>query len=160
MPRLWRASRIIGLDFQGLLKMGDGLVPPPLLQQGEAEAVMGRGIVGLNLHGSLEVSDRLVHFPFLGISNAEVVVGLRELGFAFQRLCVGGDGFVQASLLHEGVAEVVIGHGQGYFVVVWDFQGFLELGHGFVRLPFLEQLPANVVQGQVAVGISGDGRLP
>ena len=51
---------IVGLDFQGLLVMGDGLVEPSATGQSDTEVVVGLGVVGLDFQGLLVMGDGLV----------------------------------------------------------------------------------------------------
>ena len=60
MPRLLWASGKVGVDFQGLLVMGDGLVDLSAAGQGHAEVVMGFRVVGLDFQGLLVMGDGLV----------------------------------------------------------------------------------------------------
>ena len=51
---------VVGLDFQGLLVMGDGLVDLSAAGQSHAEVVVGLGVVGLDFQGLLVMGDGLV----------------------------------------------------------------------------------------------------
>ena len=52
--------REIGLDFQHLTILDNGLVEPPAIGQGVAEVVVGHRVVGLDLQGLLVLGDGLV----------------------------------------------------------------------------------------------------
>ena len=49
---------VVGLDFQGLLVMGDGLVDLPEAGQSHAEVVVGLRVVGLDFQGLPVMGDR------------------------------------------------------------------------------------------------------
>ena len=51
---------VVGLDFQGLLVLGDGLVEPSAAGQGNAEVVVGLGVVGVDFQRLLVIGDGLV----------------------------------------------------------------------------------------------------
>ena len=48
---------VLGLDFQGLLIMGNGRIHLVTAGQGQAETVLGFGEVGLDFYGLLTLSD-------------------------------------------------------------------------------------------------------
>ena len=60
--------RVVGLDFQGLAVMGDGLVHLSAAGQGEAEVVVGLGVVGLDFQGLAVMGDGLVELSAPGQS--------------------------------------------------------------------------------------------
>ena len=70
--------RVVGLDFQGLPVMGDGLVDLSAAGQAKAEVVVGLGIVGLDFQGLPVMGDGLVDLSAAGQRDAEVVVGLQR----------------------------------------------------------------------------------
>ena len=66
---------VVGLDFQGLPVMGDGLVDLSAAGQGDAEVVVGLGVVGLDFQGLPVMGDGLVDLSAAGQGDSEVVVG-------------------------------------------------------------------------------------
>ena len=58
--------RVVGLDFQGLAVMGDGLVDLSAAGQGDAEVVVGLGVVGLDFQGLAVLGDGLVDLSAAG----------------------------------------------------------------------------------------------
>ena len=75
----------VGLDFQGLLVMGDGLVELSAAGQGKAEVDMGLGEVGLDFQGLAVMGDGLVDLPATSQNGCKVVVGLDILCDTSQR---------------------------------------------------------------------------
>ena len=67
--------RVVGIDLQRLLVMGDRFVHLALLEQRVAEVVVGIRVVGFDLQRLLVMGDRFVHLALLEQSVAEVVVG-------------------------------------------------------------------------------------
>ena len=51
---------VLGVEFDGLLEDGDGLVILPLAIQRPAEVAVGNGVLGVELDGFAEDRDRLV----------------------------------------------------------------------------------------------------
>ena len=70
--------RVVGLDFQGLLVMGDGLVDLSAAGQTLAEVVVGLGVVGLDFQGLLEMGDGLVDLSAAGQSACRGCCGPRR----------------------------------------------------------------------------------
>ena len=56
----------VGLDFQGLAVMGDGLVELSAAGQGDAEVVVGCSVVGLDFQGLAVMGDGLVDLSAAG----------------------------------------------------------------------------------------------
>ena len=69
----------VGLDFQGLAVMADGLVDLPAPGQGETQVVVGQHVVGFEFQGLAVMADGLVNLPAPGQREAQVVVGQRTL---------------------------------------------------------------------------------
>ena len=67
--------RVVGLDFQGLPVLGNGLLDLSAAGQGEAEVVVGHGVVGLDIQGLAVLGDGFVDLSAVGQRVAEVVVG-------------------------------------------------------------------------------------
>ena len=66
--------RVVGLDFQGLAVMGDGLVDLP--RPPSTPRLLWAQQVGLDFQGFAVMRDGLVGTPRGGQGGAEVVVGL------------------------------------------------------------------------------------
>ena len=56
----------VGLDFQGLPVMDDGLVELSAAGQGDAEVIVGLGVVGLDFQCLPVLGDRLVELSAAG----------------------------------------------------------------------------------------------
>ena len=65
-PEVVVGLHVVGLDFQGLPVMGDGLVDLPAAGQGVAEVVVGLGVVGLDFQGLPVMGDGLVDLSAAG----------------------------------------------------------------------------------------------
>ncbi len=102
---------VIGLEFQGLLEMGRGLVEPAEHGHHRRSVVVGIGVVGLDFQGLSEMGQGLVRIDLFGQGNSEVVVGLRVVGLDFHGLLVMGDGLILTTLFEQGHTEAVLGLG-------------------------------------------------
>ena len=67
---------VVGLDFQCLLVIGDGLVHSPAESQGSAEAVVNFGEIGLDFQRLLIIGNGLGQQSAAKQDVAEVAVGL------------------------------------------------------------------------------------
>ncbi len=65
-----KGLRIIGLDAQGLLVAGDGLIGLSLLTQRGAEVVVGDDEIGLQAQGLLVACNRLINLPLFAEGRA------------------------------------------------------------------------------------------
>jgi len=55
---------IVGIEFQGLLEVGHGLVHPTLLEKHNPKVIVGLKVVGVEFQGLLELDHCLVHLLF------------------------------------------------------------------------------------------------
>ena len=147
---------VVGLDFQGLAGLGDGVVELPSLGQGEAEIVMGGGEVGLDLQGLAELEDGFVDLSLAGQGDSEVVMGHGVAGLEFEHLEVQGDGLVDLALAGQHKAEVV----EGLDVAGVDFQHLAVLIDGRIDLPLGGQDNSQIAMGDDVPRRAGQGVGP
>ena len=89
-------QKVVGLDFQGLAVLRDGLVDLSACGQRNCEVVVSLEIVGLDFQGpgNGQWPPRIVRGR---PAPAKVLVGLDEVGLDFQGRLVMGDGLVELS---------------------------------------------------------------
>jgi len=126
-----------------------------LIEEGDAQVVMGLGVIRFEANGFLKLADRVVGLEFVEEGSAEIVVGLSVIRFE-------ADGFLKlagclASLafFEENDANVVMGLG----ILRIDADGFLELSHCFFGPALVEKKIANVIIRDVIV-LRDFGRVP
>ena len=61
-----QCRRVVGIDFQGLAVMGDGVIKLAAVGQGKAKFVVGFRVVGLDFQGLVVMGDSLVNLSALG----------------------------------------------------------------------------------------------
>ena len=72
--------QVVGLDFQGLAVLGDGLVDLPLGGQGVAQFMVHRSIPGYPLERDAKVLDGHVEVGLPASPDAEVAVQVQSSG--------------------------------------------------------------------------------
>ena len=112
---------ILGVEFDGLPVLGDGLVHTALVPQGGAEVGCEMGNLGSSSIGLPVLGDGLVHTALVPQGDAEVGCGRGSLGVEFDGLPVLGDGLVHTALAMQGEAEV----GVGIDILGVEFDGLL-----------------------------------
>ena len=70
-----QGSREAGLELQSLLETGDGLVKPPLADQGQGQAGLGFDGRRIEFQRLAEMIERLIDFALIVEQAAQVVVG-------------------------------------------------------------------------------------
>ena len=100
--------RVVGLDFQGLLVMGDGLVDLSAAGQHEPEVVVGFGVVGLDFQGLAVMGDGLVDLLLGRPGRCQGRCAVTHPRAALDRDAKVLDGHVGPAPLHRQHAEVVM----------------------------------------------------
>src|SRR5580704_1352864 len=78
--------RIVGVDFQGLLVLGNSLVQLSLLKESRAKVAVGFRIVGVDFQGLLILGNSLVQLSLLKESRAKAVVAHPAIRILGQRI--------------------------------------------------------------------------
>ena len=72
-PRSAVRLRVVGPDFNRLLKMGNGLIDLPAARQGQTPVEVGRRVVGLDFNRLLEMGNGLIDLPAARQGQAQLL---------------------------------------------------------------------------------------
>ena len=139
---------VAGLDFAGLLIMGQRFIEPAPSRRNDTQGVVDHRVVRLDFQNLPIVGHRFVQSAKAHQGIAQAVVGVGIIGGDLQDLPIMIVGLSRSALRHQQAGEIVVGLG----VIRLDGHGLLKLRQGLVEPPTVGQNLAQIVMG---LGVAG-----